>query len=284
MVTAGAALVLALLGSAIDAAAVSARVRWLPSPDARVIGYQVYVRQAGQPYGQGIDVGSPTPDGNGYLSFVVDNLSTGTHHFTVEAYDDDGVPSRCAGELGLGPMSPCVVDWCCPGYCSAEMLPDGEPCGGDVCEVCRAGACTGAVEAALVTDALRLVLQRSGTRMTAKGLFDSPIGFDPSQTGLTLGITDASGAVLLGVNVPSSAMRASGGASFVLDRRVGVPGFRALRTRSTQGQIRLTARLTRDELNAALSQSTLAWAVRVGDTCARSSNLTCTGTSARSCR
>ena len=53
-----------------EAAALSARVRWLPSTDPRVVGYEVHVRPAGGPYGTAIDVGAP-------VAYAAPNESTG---------------------------------------------------------------------------------------------------------------------------------------------------------------------------------------------------------------
>jgi hypothetical protein len=253
-------------------------VRWLPSPDPRAGGYEVYVRAGGQPYQGGIDAGSPPPDASGRMSFVVDGLGGGTHHFTVMAYQSDGSRSTCPGELILGATDPCVVDQCCLGNCYFEVFPDGEPCAGDVCSVCRAGACTGATESTLGTDVLRLAARKNtDARMTARGSLVPPAGFDPSQSGLTLGVTDPSGAVFAAIAVPPGAMRRASSSSFVLDRNAGVVGVRALSMRSVQGRTRVMARVDRSTLNAALAQSSVAWAVRVGDDCARSNDLVCTG-------
>lgn len=276
----------ALAASATDVAALSARVRWIPSDDPRAVGYEVYVRPAGQPYQSGIDVGSPPPDANGHMSFVVDGLGSGTYHFTVMARQGDGSRSACPGELTLGATDPCVVDQCCLGNCYLEVFPDGEPCGGDACSVCRAGACTGAVESALGTDVLRLAARRTqATRMTVRGSLEAVSALDPVQSGLTLSVTDASGAVYATIVAPPGAMRRASNTSFVLDRTADVVGVRALTMRTVQGRTRVAARVDRSTLTPPLAQPTVAWTVRVADECARSNVLTCTGTTnKRACR
>ena len=269
-----------------DAAAIDARVRWIPTDDPRVAGYEVYVRPAGQHYQSGIDVGSPPPDTNGYMSYVVNGLGSGTYHFTVMAYQGDGSRSTCPGELTMGTTDPCVVDQCCLGNCYLEVLSDGEPCGGDTCSVCRAGVCTGAVESALGTDVLRLSARKSSaTRMTVRGSLDPVPGVDPSESGLTLGVTDASGALFAAIVASPGAMRRASNTSYVLDRNAGVIGVRALTMRTAQGRTRVTARVDRSALAAALARSNVAWTVRVADGCARSDVLACTGgTSRHTCR
>jgi hypothetical protein len=255
-----------------DAAALSARVRWLPSTDPRVVGYEVHVRPAGAPYAAGIDVGVPVADGEGALGHVVDGLSEGAaYRFTVTGYDDDGGRSGCPGELALGTTS-CSVDQCCPGAaCYFGNQRDGVPCGG-ACDVCAAGACSAAAaETALTTTALRLAQRASGTRLRAKGSFTPPAPVDPRATGLTLGVV---GDGVAGIVVPGGALSANASATvFRLRKGAGVAALQSLRLATTaQGAVRVTA-LAND---SNLGLSTSGWVLRVGSLCARATDLDCT--------
>src|SRR5881628_1815005 len=60
--------------------ALSARVRWWPSPDTGVAGYNVYVRPAGSPYGNPLDASLPLQV-NGTMAFDVAGLSDGLTYY-----------------------------------------------------------------------------------------------------------------------------------------------------------------------------------------------------------
>ena len=265
-----------------DAAALSARVRWLPSADPRVVGYEVHVRPAGAPYATPIDVGVPVADGEGVLAHVVDGLAEGAgYRFTVTGYDDDGGRSGCPGELALGTADPCAVDQCCPGAaCYFGNERDGLPCG-DACDVCAAGACSAAAtETALTTTALRLAQRTSGTRLRAKGSFTPPAPVDPRATGVTLGVV---GDGVVGIVVPGGALSANAASTvFRLRGEAGVTSLRSLRLAATaQGAVRVTA-LAND---SNLGLSTSGWVLRLGSLCARATDLDCTvGTRGVTCR
>jgi hypothetical protein len=262
------------LAMSTEAAALSARVRWLPSTDPRVVGYEVHVRPAGAPYATAIDVGVPVADGDGALSHVVDGLvEGGAYRVTVTGYDGDGGRSGCPGELALGTADPCAVDQCCPGaacYFGNEL--DGLPCG-DACAVCAGGACSAAaVETALTTTTtLGLAQRATGSRLRAKGWFIPPAPVDPRATGLTLGVA---GDGVLGIVVPGGALGANAAATtFRLRRDAAVLSLRSLRLATTaQGAMRVTA-LAND---SNLGLSTSGWALRVGNLCARATDLGCT--------
>jgi hypothetical protein len=264
-----------------DAAALSARVRWLPSTDPRVVGYEVHVRPAGAPYGTAIDVGVPVADGDGALTHVVDGLAQGdAYRFTVTGYDGDGGHSGCPGEITLGTADPCAVDQCCPGAeCYFGNERNGTPCG-DACAVCAGGACSAAaVETELTTATLRVARRASGTRLRAKGSFTPPAPIAPTTTGLTLGIV---GDGVLGFVVPASALRANPGATAFRLQGTDVLSLRSLRLATTpQGAVRVTA-VGND---SALGIATSGWALRLGGLCARATDLDCTvGTNLVTCR
>src|SRR5262245_65225579 len=102
------------------AGAVGARVRWLPSPDVRVVGYVVYVRSAGAPYTTPIDVGLPAPDPDGSMRYDVMDLAPGAYVFAVSGHTTAPIQETqlsTEGRLGPPPAT-CVHDECtAPSVC-----------------------------------------------------------------------------------------------------------------------------------------------------------------------
>jgi hypothetical protein len=139
-----------VLAGAEGAVAFDARVRWQPSGDPRVTGYNVHVRAAGTPYGTPHDARLPSPGTDGTLAYVVRTLTSGTtYHFAVTAYVDDAGERResiLSAELRLGTIDPCTIDRCSSlESCQFGSLADGAPCDdGLFCngpERCAAGRC-----------------------------------------------------------------------------------------------------------------------------------------------
>lgn len=65
-------------------------------------GYKVYVRQNGQTFGSGTDVGSPAPDGNGRIVALTTDLTEGVAYFlAVTAYNASLAESGLSNELWL---------------------------------------------------------------------------------------------------------------------------------------------------------------------------------------
>jgi hypothetical protein len=88
---------LALIASPV--AAFDARVGWGPVPN--VAGYRLYLRQTGQPYGAGVDVGLVQPV-SGVVHYVARGLPPGiTNVFAVTSYDVLGRESGRSNELTL---------------------------------------------------------------------------------------------------------------------------------------------------------------------------------------
>ena len=84
------------------AATYTAKVRWQPSSDARVIGYRVYTRVASGVYGTPQDAGKPTPAADGTMSFLVTGLDSSLiHAFAVTDYVSGGIESSRSNELTL---------------------------------------------------------------------------------------------------------------------------------------------------------------------------------------
>jgi hypothetical protein len=122
-------------------------VRWQPSGGDGVVGYHVYVREAGLPYGEPRDAALPASDANGVLSYVVDGLSAGhAYRFALTAYTDDASESELSDEFALGAGAPCAIDHCSsPTTCDFGVATDGASCDdGLFCngaERCQAGVC-----------------------------------------------------------------------------------------------------------------------------------------------
>ena len=92
--------VLGLCLSGAPAAAFDAQVAWTPVGSAA--GYQLYIRQLGQSYGSGINVGLLQADPDGAVRYVTTGLPLGvTNFFAVTAYDASGRESVLSNELSL---------------------------------------------------------------------------------------------------------------------------------------------------------------------------------------
>jgi hypothetical protein len=141
------ALVLGVMGAAGEAAAASARVRFAPTLDPRVVAYDVWVRPAGSPYTTPRRATPLTNHDDGSVSYVVDGLSTTTvYYFAVTAITGDAKESRFSDELPLGDVDPCRTDRCTSRTgCDFAPRPDGSFCSDGVfcngAETCNAGAC-----------------------------------------------------------------------------------------------------------------------------------------------
>src|SRR5262245_45937389 len=89
-----------LLCAASEAGAAGARLRWDPIGDIEAVGYRIYVRPAGVPYDQGLDVGAPETEPDGTMTGIVEDLTPGiTYYFAVAAYDSAGKESEFSREL-----------------------------------------------------------------------------------------------------------------------------------------------------------------------------------------
>jgi hypothetical protein len=252
--------------------ALSARVRWWPSPDTGVAGYNVYVRPAGSPYGSPLDARLP-PQVNGTMAFDVAGLSDGhTYYFAVSAYTTDQMESALSGELGLGAIDPCAVDSCWSRTgCEFGTLADGTPCSDrELCDVCRGGSCgvVGGLDALL--SKLRLAQETGGTRLRASGISSSSAQLTPAASGIGLDVADGNGALFQRLDVPGSALRGTrAGTRFRLAAvPPSAPGLRSLRLRLRNGVIRVSVDSMSTDLTAALSLPQLTWALRLGsDAC-----------------
>lgn len=92
--------VIATAGSANPAGAADARLAWRPVAGAA--GYRVYLRQGGQGFAGGIDVGLPAQGTDGLLRYVAAGLPAGvTSYLAVTVYASSGAESGLSNEIAL---------------------------------------------------------------------------------------------------------------------------------------------------------------------------------------
>ena len=73
-------------------------IRWREA--SSVAGYVIHWGAVSQSYMQALDVGSPVPDANGVVSFLLEEPgATGTIYFALTSYDDDYRISAFSNEL-----------------------------------------------------------------------------------------------------------------------------------------------------------------------------------------
>lgn len=130
------------------ALAATARVTWLPRGSGTIVGYSVYVRNAGSPYGSSpLWTGNPTPAADGSMSATVTftPAASGVNDFAVVSRDAT-TESALSSELSIGPPNPCRHDSCVTKTsCDFTSFPDGTSCDDALfcngSEVCSGGAC-----------------------------------------------------------------------------------------------------------------------------------------------
>jgi hypothetical protein len=272
-------LTLAMLST--ESQALNAELRWQPSPDSRVTGYFVYVRQATMPYGVALDAGSPRPASDGTLAYMVTGLSdTQVYFVAMTAYTATNLESGLSNELPVGTSNPCVQDTCVTKtQCSVRQLPDGTACGGGAAAVCGstclAGTCAGLSPRGLTLDGLRLRGSSTQLRVNAAGRFASSPSFNPAVDGLDLAITDDTGTPLAQASLQASAFVASpDGNSIKLARQRGSQGsVRRLIFRTKNGTTRWKLRLTAPTPGSLPDASAIA--LQTGSACLASPAVAC---------
>lgn len=187
--------------------AADVRLRWVPSPDTRVRGYYVYLREATRPYAAPRDAGAAVPGSDGALTWTLTGLSDAATYFVaVSAYTADRLESPLSNELAIGTPDPCIEDTCTsPSSCTVRALPDGAPCGASGVAscgaTCLAGVCSGPADRSMTIDRLRVKRGTDEMRLTAKGRFPTSALFDPMTAGLALTVLDAAGGTLAQVTL-----------------------------------------------------------------------------------
>ena len=277
------------LGSAASARAATVRVRWQPAT-TEAVGYHVYVRAAGTPYGAPIDVGLPGLGADGTLTaFVPALIGTPASHIAVAAYTGDGTESPLSGELSVGSLNPCAIDRCAAvGSCEFGLEHDGSWCmhadETDPClalGACLSGACTASQFAAgLFATRVRLAVQHREGALSVHGIFPADPTLDPRVTGATLEIADESGAILYRASVPGDGFTAYDfGRGFRYrtsrDAARAVDGLRVLNLHRSDRNFRVSARAASNDLRTAMGEPALHATLRFGDHCARDLGLVC---------
>jgi hypothetical protein len=204
-----------LLGQAAPAFASGARLRWLPSPGAQVLGYFVYVREAARPYGSGIDVGSPSVGTDGAIAYVLTGLDPNIRYYlAVSAYAGDGLESARSNELPVGPPS--------------------------------AGAC-GAADLLMNVRRLRLKRLPGRLKIACKASFTDSSFFDPAVAGLSLVVSDDVGEPIAQLDVPPSDLISSGDGSVLRTRQKRGTGatveLQRLAMRTRDGETSISVRI-----------------------------------------
>jgi hypothetical protein len=291
---AGAAALLLVAIAASEADAAGARLRWDPIGDIEAVGYRIYVRLAGRPYDQGLDVGAPETAPDGTMTGVVQDLEPGvTYYFAVAAYDAAGKEGEFSRELPLGPTEPCIIDRCRSRMdCEFGIHPDGVPCqGAQPCGVCAAATCSGQVAHELTSRQVRMKAKQRGGVLTAAGRFALGAGLDPAATGVAIEISDPSGGMLYRGTVPGSALRWNRARTMVrLVRKLlpsdAAPGLQRLQLRRSGRGVTALLRVSAPELLVVRTLGRLSWALNFGaDQCVADGDLVCGGSWARTvCR
>ena len=260
------------------------QVRWLPTVDARVVGYHVYVRPAGKPYGPPLDARLPARRPDGSMALVVSGLASGATYFVgVTSYTADRSESRFSREMMLGEINPCVADSCSgPSSCQIETLTDGTPC--DVrylCSACRAAVCGGGPTLEVPQRKVRLAAGPNRSRLAAKGAFVSPPDFMPQVTGMTLTFADpVTGVLLYEAGVPGGQLQGKlgGNVFWFTDKGQDTPGRLRIRIILAGDMTHVSLRATTADLRSFLPLSRIAMTVRLGaNECASQLDLPCAG-------
>lgn len=271
------------IASAVPAAAAGVRVRWLPSPDPRVVGYNVYLRHAGTVYGAPTNAGKPAVGADGTIAYTLPVvLGSGTYYVALTSYAADKTESTLSQELPLGPVDPCTIDSCqSPKQCIiGERLPDGTPCDDhEFCAACHAGICSpGATEVGQV-DRIGLAAHPGISKLALRSRFTVPPTFDPQSTEMTLTVGEPSqGVVLYRADVPGSLLQQTPRGRIFHYRTTNVRGVGRMTARLVlvDGNASLKVRATTSDLSAYLPINGLGVAVRFGaNDCWERTDLAC---------
>ena len=225
--------------------ALKAVLRWTPSPDSRMQGYYLYVREATTPYTAPRDTGAGHMEGDGSVSWAVTGLAASRTYFVaVSAYTDTRLESALSNELAIGTPDPCVRDTCtAPTQCILQALPDGTSCGppGAICgATCLAGVCAGLADRVVTVNLLRMKTAGDDLNISTKGSFVTSALFDPMAAGLQLTLADPGGTTLLQTTLTPADLIASRDGSTIKSAR--------RRDDATPGPVRrLTLRTREDE-------------------------------------
>lgn len=269
-----------------DARALTARLRWRAASDARVTGYQVYVRLAGETYGSPLDVGMPPSAADGTITAEVSGLRPeATHHFAVRSYlDSVSDTSALSAELVLGGVDPCRNDYCwTPTTCDFSPVADGTPCDDatpDQCgSTCVGGTCSAASPYTLETRRLKLRTTPDGVRIAGLARFSGVGVPEPASHGVSATFSLRSGVRLGPFSVPASALRRNAtGSVFRLDREAtegAFPGIERLVIRRSDDTWTVRLRIFLRGFEARPDVVPECWIIRMGAACAGDFDVTC---------
>jgi hypothetical protein len=297
------------LPAAARAAIYDARLRLQPPAEPSVAGYVVYVRKAGEEYGEVRDVGLPTPAPDGSLSVHLRGLEVrATYYLAAASYTASRLESGLSNELGIGYVNVAsVVDSDGDGLTDAtedvnlnqvvdigETDPenpdtdgDGAPDGDDVC---RGTPSDTAVDTDGCPFCLELQVRKMAFRAARKeyvlrgrGTIVGLPAFDPVSADLTFELTDAAGASFYRAEVPGAAFRTARRGRilrFVDDPQdstssPGTNGLQAVILKARGGELIVTMRAVVSSAPDALEVPSIAWMIQAGNVCARKANLNC---------
>ncbi len=270
-------------------AAADALVRWQPSNDPTIVGYNVYVRPAGGMYSTPRQAGLSGRAADGTHTFRVTQLPPATTwYFAVAAYGADGTEGRLSNEVALGPTDPCVLDQCyAKTSCVILPVPDGLPCAdaaADPCsELCSAGVCGAAPRSQLTTGRLLLAQGTHGVRLGGTASVPASVGADLAGSGIAVRIEGAGGGVVYDTYLaPESLKGGANGVSFRYRAPRGTTaGLLRLSTRRSGDVIRVSVRAVVDGLTTDGLPDQLRWMLSVGAQCASHVDMACNRGSGR---
>jgi hypothetical protein len=191
---------------------------------------------------------------------------------TVDACDETA--NRCTH---VAPAGCCLA-------CDA-----GDPC---LAAACAEGDCTAGPGTNIDRALVQFRERASDVKATVKGRFSGDPSVDPSVTGAVVELRAADGAILYSGAIAGSAFtRSKTGQRYRFAARGAEPdplwnGIVSLDLRAKKSSIWLvTAKAATPELASAFIEPTLTWAIRLGDTCARHMDASCTQSArASNCR
>lgn len=258
-------------------------LHWLPSGDPTVVGYNVYVRAAGEPYETPLNVGLPGRAADGTLSYRVTQLPAATtRYFAVAGYGGDGGEGPLSNEVPLGPTNPCVLDQCqSRTSCTVLPLPDGSRCAegaSDPCsDLCGAGVCGSVFRNDLRTGRLLLAQGTLGVRLGGTAVFPATVGDALATSGVTVAIEGLSGPAFFETFVPSEALRvgANGGSFRYRAPRRTTTGLLRLSIRRSGDSSRMSVLAVVDGLSTDDLPDQVRWSVNVADRCASDVGMVC---------
>ena len=235
------------------AVAMVVRVRWAPSPDPRVVAYNVYTRLPGSRYGIPQRVSPPLqPDGT--MMFEVSGLTGGaTYFFAVSALASDATESDLSQELHVGTTNPCDIDRCsAPTSCEFVPSPPAlEP----------------------LTSYLLVATGSGGEWLHASGTARYASRLLPTASGASLEISDGSG-VIYRLDIPGFAFRANQARTHFRMRRASRAAYGSMRLRLNDGVLGVRFDVTGLGL-VPLSKLQLTWVLRFGTDACLKTDLAC---------